>query len=300
MNEEKEKEVPLPKGAIETYESDTAEALKETEKGGRFVRKVIEEEREKEQIEEMTAEESKRNIAYVLASVLLVIAGAGLIVYFLGLTGRTITPETPQQIPAFFFVESQGEIDATGLSGRTLARNIWSQINIPLEKDELKHFYLTERSEGLPAPVRTGGQAGTKSLVTSSRFLTLLESRAPTSFIQWISPLFMLGVHNTQTPQPFLVFKATQSYNASVGLREWEEKMLDDLYLLFGLEVKEQSLFNKPFEDILIKNKNARAILTENGDITLVYLFTDPETILITTNKETVEEIIQRLEVPAF
>ena len=73
--------------------------------------------------------------------------------------------------------------------------------------------------------------------------------------------------------------------------------MLDDLYPLFNKTVNNsiRAAFGKKFEDIVIKNRDARVLYGENGNIVLAYMFLGNDTLLIMDNISVIDEVIARL-----
>ena len=114
----------------------------------------------------------------------------------------------------------------------------------------------------------------------------------------------MAGVHSFDGNHPFLVLKTGFYENAFAGMLEWERYMKDDLAPLFGPAktkipsgqivadtVQEPELV---FVDSVIKNKDTRILRGKNGKTELLYSFVDKNTIIITTNEHTLEEVFVR------
>ena len=78
---------------------------------------------------------------------------------------------------------------------------------------------------------------------------------------------------------------------------KWEERMAREILPLSGTSV-EGALADKKFQDIVVKNRDLRALLNEQGDIVLLYTFYDRETLIITRTTSTLDEVITRLTRP--
>ena len=80
-------------------------------------------------------------------------------------------------------------------------------------------------------------------------------------------------------------------------MQNWESKMLYDLHGFFGVKLSPETnyLFTKSFEDGIVANKNARILRDNNGQIVLMYVFADDNSIVITNSENAVSEIILRL-----
>lgn len=73
--------------------------------------------------------------------------------------------------------------------------------------------------------------------------------------------------------------------------------MARDLFPLLGIEVGTE-FYAKKFEDLTIKNRDMRVILDENKEILFLYSFLGRDTIIMTTNKDTLDEVTNRLQRP--
>jgi hypothetical protein len=95
-------------------------------------------------------------------------------------------------------------------------------------------------------------------------------------------------------PTPFIILKTTFFQNAFAGMLEWESTITQDLAPLITLShgnVKAGTFFI----DSVVKNKDVRIIRGSEGQDLLFYTFVDRNTILITTKKLTLEDLIARL-----
>ncbi len=82
----------------------------------------------------------------------------------------------------------------------------------------------------------------------------------------------------------------------------WEKDMIEDLKTIFTTENPIFSSENLrstsfKFKDVVINNKDTRAILDGGGKIIFVYAFADKNTIVITTSREALQEIFNRLTI---
>ena len=172
-----------------------------------------------------------------------------------------------------------------------------AEINkISLPENSIANLYITK------------GQGDTKKLINAQEFLSSLKVNAPDQFIRTLLPDFMLGVHSFNGNNPFIILKTTLYQSAFAGMLKWETTLVDDMSLLFSKTVSPQNIvatpaqstadilvISKPFTDLVIKNKDVRALTNQYGRITLLYTFLDKETILITTNEFTLKEILNRM-----
>lgn len=143
-------------------------------------------------------------------------------------------------------------------------------------------------------------QDGSERPASAQETLGVLETRMPSSFTRAIRELTFGAVGN----EPFMVMRITSFDIAFAGMLEWEQTMSADLSPLYGTPVIEsfdpsartdsqaRSAF---FKDIIASNKNARLLFDEKGNDRLIYSFVDQHTIVITTNRTALEQILPLL-----
>ena len=90
----------------------------------------------------------------------------------------------------------------------------------------------------------------------------------------------------------------------------WESSMQPDLLPLFAYVPPPHAsnvpvststtpqILETPFVDAIVENHDARVIKNQSGDIVFLWTFLDQSTILITTNPNTVREIVSRIKNP--
>ena len=278
------KHIP-PKG-LHLYSKDMADVLKKQQESGAFMKAAIAKHKEKEEKMKLLALRPKRNVLLMAGSLILLIAGLSLVGFVVLSKKSAVVPGPPSQIPSLIFADTENEIDISDLSKKQIAKAIQDELKKRgREFDTIENVYLTE-----VIPVG-------KVLVNASRFFSALESKAPQSLVQSLSPQFMIGIHSREKDELFLLFKATHSFNAFEGMVLWEERMFDDLYLLFDIDVSGENevLFNKRFENTFIQNRDSRVIKNNRDQIVLFYLFIDTQTIIITRSETALEEVLDRL-----
>jgi hypothetical protein len=156
--------------------------------------------------------------------------------------------------------------------------------------------------------------------------LALLAPNIPPTLVRDIEPIYLLGVHSYDTNQPFLILKVDSYEQAYAGMLAWEGSMKTDLAPLFTyvpsptgnpsppvqVQVPVASTTNSTsspqtpqtlpfiqtgFIDQIVDNHDARVLKTADGQIYLLWTFLDRQTIVITTNANTLQEVISRLTV---
>lgn len=162
---------------------------------------------------------------------------------------------------------------------------IYEKSQTKLEPGQISELYFTQGTTEEPV------------LINAETFITLTTTRSPESVRRSLLEKFMFGFHQTSsTTEPYIVLKTDFFQNTFTGMLKWEPDMYDDIKSWFSHEAKA----NDKFEDKVIKNKDVRILRDINGEILILYCFLDKETLLITTNQETLFEIMDRFEKQSY
>ncbi len=157
---------------------------------------------------------------------------------------------------------------------------------------QIKNIYLTDSKDS------------TEELITSTKFLNLIKANIPEEIQRTIKPQYMFGMHNFDGNQRFLIIK-TGSYDTTfAGMLSWENDLWQDFKEVFSLksdETNEQTstismgIEIKKFQDAVFNNKDCRVVKNSIGEIIFLYSIIDKNTVVITTNVNTLREIISRI-----
>lgn len=287
METEKNLEPNSPKPNVKTYADDMAEFLSSDQAG--MIKKIIEEEEGREQEKKNSSPESRRNKIFLAASAALVVLGASLFVYFFGRPPGTI--EIVPQFAPIIFTDKSAFLEIGGLKKEEIIQSILNKTNPSgLKPNGVVAIYLTS----------SGAQVGMR------QFLQIFELNfTPDANQALVSDSFMLGRVNvvsagTEAPDTgfFVLLKTRSAADIFDALRAWEPKILyDHLHEFFSLEITSENnyLVTKEFEDGLVENKNARILRDEEGNIILMYVFADNNSVVITDSTEAAREVILRL-----
>lgn len=168
--------------------------------------------------------------------------------------------------------------------------------------------------------------AGTSTRMTAPPFLALLQVRAEDRLLRTIEDMFIAGVHLHDAEHAFLVLQTSLFENAFAGMLAWEATIIDDLPFLQnsliapdpGIVVAssetttatttatttpsatQDPLLGAAFRDVVIDNKNARALYTARGEIAFIYSFPDTDTIVLASTVDTLREVFRRLAATRF
>ncbi len=293
QQQNKNKKEEEKKSSIRTYQSDLSKIV--SDKNLSTTKIVIEEESKRRNLFKKVSIETKKNTALIITSIILLVAGV-VSVYLLNILKPTPTVRVQEvELNPIIYTEYQKGLffeQPSKLKLIKIVQDEVDQMNIPL--GSLIQLYLTQRSI-----TEDESQAG-KLLIETSQFIELLDARLSSTLLRFLEPKFSFGYHSTTQNSPFLVFKTRSFEDSFPEMLRWEETILEDLGPIF---IEDNIVFNKDrlreskyqFRDIIVKNKDVRAILDGGGKILFAYSFPDSETIVITTNKITLQEIFDRL-----
>ncbi len=196
------------------------------------------------------------------------------------------------------------------------------QALVDAKKDTLLSLGLVARL--LVAKPSVAGD-GTITEVGAPEFLQTLAPSIPPELVRTLEPRMLLGLHSFDENQAFIILKADSYDVAYRGMLAWEATMRGDLSPLFVRTpavrarvetpavvattssttasttpiveepVQPVPLFAGNFIDQIVENHDARVILNREGDILLLWTFLDRSTIVVTTNTQTLRELISRI-----
>ena len=278
---------PRKKKAVRTYRDFAIENAKST---GGSLASMIMAEREKDTEKKRKSSTNPKNVLISILSVVFVA---------LGIAG----------VVAAYFVVSNKQESIREANSIIITPNpqITSEFSKELFESDINFRKLTDSFEndldGTATPIgsikqvyfTTSSGESLKFLVTTQKFLETLNARVPSALLRTLSDDFTLGIYSTIENSPFLIFKVASFPTAVEGMLDWETEMILDLDPVLKIENAED-VRKRFFEDIIVFNKDARAILDSEGNIAFAYSFIDRETILIFKDSNTLKEVISRLQ----
>ena len=272
---------------VRTFNSDLANAVREH--GGSVVRVAIaEEERQRQEYEE-TSINSKKNIAFIVAGVVLVLGaiGVGIYAYKYRQAASVAVVVTPAVPPSLVASDSAQTIDIGGMTPDGIVAAVANAVATPgIQTGQVKNIIITSTASGVTARP------------SASAFLAALGAHEPNDFSRSLSAEYMLGTYLYGTKDSlFFVIQGTAHDYMLSGMIGWEPYLFGDMVPLFGIDT---SAYTKPqidsmkFSDAVIGNRDARAVLDANGTPILYYSFLDPNTVVIAADSKTLTEVIRR------
>lgn len=289
-----------PLQTIRTYKGDVADILKnqKTSITDIVVAEKKREEKEPKNIQQKISNSKKRSLkSFLILFVFIFTLGIiGLIINYIINKNINNSPIeiTEFKIPTFIFPNFQREVLLSGLKKDKVFEEInivKNDINIPL--GSIIQLYLTNNDPTKNFVVEQ--TEGNKLLITTESFFKAIETKTPASLTRAMEPDFMFGYHSSLENSPFLVFKIKSYENSFAGMLAWEKTIMNDLNLLFKKDGSTIDILNSKFEDIIIENKDVRAVLNTSGKIEFAYSFPNKETLIIINNETTLKEIYRRI-----
>ncbi len=273
-----ESSTPSPLKQIRTFQGDVAEAIShqkeslysihEKERAGLRGVNVSQQEEKKPQ---------RKNIFLLLLGsiVLIGLTGFGSWYTYQEFVRKTSPPNITAPDSRFMSTESSLVLHITPLNQEALLSAIQNE---SARAGELRHIILKD------------GESARSTSTSPTTFFAKLEAQAPGSLIRAFEPIFMLGLLGETR---FMIFKLRSFENAFAGMLAWEPNMAVDLY---GLLVTDElgSFTSAPFKDVVYQNKDVRALIVA-GEPILLYTFFDNQTLIVTEDLETLNQLSERL-----
>lgn len=284
--DERKKELYSIVKPLRTYERDVAEAIRQKNESVTSINLAA----QKKQIEtgekkpaKQTAEKVAGKGLTLLISVVLLLAGsvfAFWLYYFFSM--RQEAPAIVVQ-PAIITADENREIEIGTITNEAIVSGLRNIYNQSFDANKLVSVELEQNS------------LIDSKKISAEQFFSAVAVGAPSSLARALGPDFVLGFRNSDPREFFLISEVASFNNSFDGMLRWEKSLKADLDKIF---IKPESGFvvsgNKPFEDLYIRNKDARVLKDEFGNVVLIYSFLDQENLLITTDESLFSEILNR------
>ncbi len=279
--------------AIRTYHGDVTEIMRGQKTS--LAQIVIAEQKSKDEHSYNTSPKSDKNKTLKILSLILIVLG--LLVLFGGVFYFTQNRKSSQnkqepKIKSIIFAESYKEIDLTNLTKQKIINTLSLEIKtLDIRLDYIEYIYPVEIIKNIK------NEEGVKVSANTQIFFSKIEAKIPDVLSRSLEKEFMFGIHSFNGNQPFIILKTNFTENAFAGMLEWEKNMARGILPLFAIEA-DSEIYESKFEDSIIKNRDIRALYDSDRKIVLLYTFLGENTIIITTDKDTLDEVINRIQRP--
>ena len=215
---------------------------------------------------------------FLICSILLSAAALGALawVYF---AREAPTPNAVAKVSLPLPVDKEITIDTAGKNKEQFLRALEEGKGINLLPNSFLGFAFIKKTGENIEPVSAGD------------FFTIISSQAPSSLIRAFGKKLTYGFHKLEKNYPYAVLEIDDYPRASAGMLVFEKSFIRDIGSIFLEKTSVGSLSGKPFEDVVIKNKDTRALRDNSGNIVLLYSFADKQTLFIAAKGETLEEL---------
>ena len=280
---------------LRTYTSDMAEVIRNNEISVIKIALAEKERKEREQDAmspyKTMGVKNNSKIFFIVGGIILIVA-AVLVSYFLIQKKNTsvLPVVTTSNVETFLSYDSSSNLDVTNVTNVNELEEM-----IKKEKQSnpklINALFFSKKITDIP------------EMVISSEFLSLIGSTAPLALIRSLSDKYLFGEYSNEkimsknNPAMFLVLE-TKDYNqAYASMLTWEKTLLKDFYVLFNIDTSNSSgsLFEKPWKDTIINNKDARVLYGDKGEEILYYIFVNNNDFIITNNINALKEVMERM-----
>jgi hypothetical protein len=302
---------------LRTYQGDVAEIIKSQNASVLSVtlaekkKKEVKQKAVKERKEEVVSPPEKRkNFLTILSSIIFLLIGGGLLLFFLTIQDKSgaVFEETPSVTRSIIAFNEKKDFNFAGAERESV---------LGIVKNERESW---NGARGNILFINLTGEDGLGS-VGVENFLSTLRISGPGQLLRALDETFMLGIYRGSSNLPFLLLTVSSFENAFDGMLKWEATLYNDLGALLyspsippSLESQEtptneidatplsdfSDKVRSEYEDITIKNKDARVLRNERGDTVLLYSFLSKQIILIAGSEEVFTEFISRAVSSSF
>lgn len=277
---------PLP--SLRSYQGDVAKFIKEKNESVISVavkEKQKKEKEEKEQKEKTKAKEEEGpkkgkgvgvNTTILISSILLVGAGVLAISYVFQFLKQTPKISTTTQTT---IVPHNNSVNLSNITANTLRAEI-----------------LNVNTENGISYIKISSDKG-EDFEKISDFINFLKISPPASLMRILDNNYMVGaVNNGARVSPFMVLTIKDFAVAFASMLDWESDMEEELSFISGVAkngttTSAAETGNYKWKDLIIKNKDTRALSNEKGQIRIIYTFLDKKTLLITDDSKALEGV---------
>jgi len=288
----------INKPIIRTYRSDAEQTIKTGHISSINIaiaesNKILRESENKQEIK-LEKKKIKINKTLMIVSLLFIVGGVlSVVIPYLLVNKKDIVKTTSEKdiSKSIITPDLVEKININDLNLNRVSTTLKERVDQSSTKlGQVKNIYLTD------------GQDITEQIISSTKFLSLIKANIPEEIERTIKNQYMFGMHNFDGNQRFLILK-TSSYDLTfAGMLSWENDLWQDFKEIFSLKSDTESeqtesvgIEVKKFQDAVFNNKDCRIVKNSAGEIVFMYSIVDKNTIVITTNVNTLREIISRL-----
>lgn len=277
------------KSNVRTFAKDAAEQMKTN--SASVVKIALAEQNREREYETIVKSSKKQQILFLVFAFIFFVGGS----LFLGFALRNNTEPVPLTKPvqqekanSIVFSEQQDLVDVTGLTRAEV-------ISIILEKADFV------REAGITNLITTTKEGNQVRVLQGGEFMASLATNIPQTLLPLLTKDFMIGIDGDNEFSLFIIL-SFQSFDSVVNImREWEAFFVQDMSRLFSIQTEGQlEIFSRPFESEILFNKESRVLRDKNQGFVVGYTFLDRQNLVISTNVNTIREVVERYTIQAI
>jgi hypothetical protein len=264
---------------LRTYQGDVSEVMGKTKAS--VVSIAVAEQKRKTRIEpppKIETDVGTKNKFYISAGITLFLLGILVVgvFWYIGTQNKTVQVAESSTILNY---DKEIDIVTAGLSRAALVSKISdaeNNFNSPVNSV----LYINTGEKNAPDNVQT--------------VLVTLAPQIPPELLRNLSDSYMFGVYSFDKNQPFVILTVDDFGIGWSGMLKWEKTMISDLGGIFGIASSSAPATGFAFSDEGLNNKDLRVVHNSGRQTVLLYSFLDKNTVLITTNENTFNALLNK------
>lgn len=298
---------------LRTYQSDISSAVKND--NVTMIKIALAEKKRQDKMGSMDqiAQENK-NIKFTVITSAVVLLFVGLVATALYVFTKSPsipigTPTATNPNPSIIYAEENTFINIDDRTAQEIIRLTQIEKTKEIDLGSLKYVLYTTGIGTSSRPITTG------------EFFDATNSRVTSALVRSLKSNFMLGIYAKNPYESFAIFNVDFYDGAFAEMLKWESTLERDLGGIFistenlqRMDVKntpsteeggaivststnliDSSFTKNVFVDMVIENKDSRALIDSEGRILMLYTFVDKETLVMATSDKTLREVLFRL-----
>lgn len=139
-------------------------------------------------------------------------------------------------------------------------------------------------------------QGGKKIVsISANRFIMFTGISTPEILTRSLEGPFMVGfMGTTNTSSPFIILNVSEHDTGFIGMYEWEKNMPKFFDAVFGTNLEIGMSPATKFRDAVVLGRDARILEIYPG-VGIAYIFANPSTIIMATNKDVLEKLVSKI-----
>lgn len=236
----------------------------------------------------------RRVSAIVFAAALFAVLGVAAIAGVLFIMSQHAPQVLPIQPSPLIFAEQSVVFPLEGSSPDRLKQHVADmRASPPGSLGSITRVVPTVRAAG-------GGSPPANRPATAQEFLSAVGAHPPDELARALGDDFFFGIHTIDKNAPVFVFQVVSYEHAFAGMLAWESSMDANLAPIFSVVSaytadKDGIPHERRFEDVIMRNYDARVLKDDGGAVVLYYSFPAPNVLVIAESPYSFAEILTRL-----